>query len=245
MNENAVRCPACSAAVHPEDAACRVCGRTLAEPTPPPDRPVRPTRHLVLLVVAAIVALACIGGGLAAIVATASRAESPTSGLIRPTSTPGPGGIFEANQVRNPYSAVPLGSPVRIRIGNRELLLTVASVKHDAFADLIRLGVVAPPPDPNFEYVLIRLKVQYLSGPAGGWTIPPLTQEVMAQGQTWGRTAIAPPPPPPFSGVVLNGPGATHEGYLSPALVPKAGQADAVLSLQIPGAGGEVWLRLS
>ncbi|GIW05379.1 MAG: hypothetical protein KatS3mg060_0184 [Dehalococcoidia bacterium] len=213
-----------------------------AAPSGPPQRGV--TKQFVLLAVAGLVAFACISGGVAALVAAGGRADQATTGLMRPTSTPSPGGIFEASEVRNPYSAAPLGAPVRIRASGRELHISVASVQQDALLELLRLGIPVAPPDPNFDYLLIKLRIQYVSGPPGAFVTPLTTQEVMAQGQTWGRSALAPSPPPPFSGAVLPGPGASHEGYLPPAIVPKAGQAEAVLSLQLQGVVGEIWLRL-
>jgi hypothetical protein len=238
-------CPACAAQTRPGDRACRVCGTVfVAEAAPSPERRGSAPARLIVLAIAGLVALACLGGGLAALLAAAGRADPPAAGLIRPTSTPSAGGIFEASEVRNPYSAAPLGAPVRVRAGGRELHISVASVKQDALPELIRLGIPVAPPDPNFDYLLIKLRVQYVSGPPGAFVTPLTSQEVMAQGQTWGRTALAPTPQPPFSGIVLPGPGASHEGYLPPAFVPRAGQAEAVLSLQLQGVAGEIWLRL-
>lgn len=197
-----------------------------------------------MLGVGGVVALGCLGGGVAAIVVAAGRADPPSVGLLRPTSTPSPGGIFEASEVRNPYSAAPLGAPVRLRAGGREVLISVASVQQDALADLLRLGIVVAPTDPNFDYLLVKLRLQYVAGPPGAFVTPQTSYEVMAQGQTWGRITLGPAPPPLFSGAVLPGPGASHEGFLPPALVPRAGQAEAVLALQLQGIPGEIWLRL-
>jgi hypothetical protein len=236
-------CPLCGTTAPGGTLACPACGVRLPPvlaPAPPPSRRL-PGWVGVLLALG--LGLACLGGGLAAVVAGSSRPVPSNAGLLQPTSTPQPGGIFEASEVRNPYQAAPFGAPVRLRIGARELLLRVVEVRREAYLELVRLGVPVPAPEPSFDYLLVRLRIECVAGPVQPWTVPPVVQDVMAQGQTWGRPAL-PPPPPPFAGAVLAGPGTSHEGWLAPALIPRAGQEEALLALQLPGASGEVWFHL-
>lgn len=162
-----------------------------------------------------------------------------------PPAIPAPPAPTSATPGAARGSPVPLGQSAKIGDGKSAFEVSVIQVERNASAMVKKANMFNPDPAPGMEYLAIKVRLKYLSGPGDKPVSTPSTgMSVFAMNRMWGTEAMVVPPSPEFGGQDIF-PGAVVESWLTPVVLPKEGMDAAILSYgkDLFGGGG-TWFAL-
>lgn len=158
-----------------------------------------------------------------------SKMGTQPAGTPASTSTPAPTQTPPPPPIGARQNPVPLGTVYRFEKDGRVYEVQVVEVIRNATARVKQANFLNPDPEPGSTYVLIKLRLAYLSGPSD---FPFKTDDgdhrLYAANRFWGAPSFSVPPRPWFSGQDIF-PGAVVEGWLGPKYLPTELQDEAVL----------------
>ncbi|MGI5836462.1 MAG: hypothetical protein ACOX87_08215 [Chloroflexota bacterium] len=142
-------------------------------------------------------------------------------------------------------SAIPFGEVGKIDDGKASFELSVIQVERNASAMVKKANMFNPDPHPGMEYLAIKMRLKYLSGPQDKpYKTPSSGMSVFAANRMWGTDLMTVPPEPQFSGQDIF-PGAEVEGWLTPVMLQESAMDEAILSYgKDLFGGGETWFAL-
>lgn len=180
------------------------------------------------------------GGGETWFALNGDKADAGPMPAI-PTAQP-PAGPTAGGARGNPVS---LGQSAKVGDGKASFEVSVLQVERSASAMVKKANMLNRDPDPGMEYLAVRLRLKYLSGPQDKPVSTPASgMSVFAMNRMWGTEIMTVPPSPKFGGQDIF-PGAVVEGWLTPVMLPKEGMDEAILSYgKDLFGGGETWFAL-